>query len=438
MSTSKRIVITGMSVNTPIGDTLSSFYGGLLAGRSAITHWKFFDTTKVYSKVGADLSAYDVKRKFRELEGSIEPDMYKRLKRLLSRAPWSTQLSLLLTAEAWRDAGLATGSSADSSVAPDPDRVGVIVAGHNINSNYNFTNRTQFDEEPDFIDGMLALHNLDTDHAAITSELIRGRGPIYTVGAACASGNVALRCAIDEIRYHDHEAVMIVGSALDMAPMDLHAMAMLGAISYQHFNDNPSGASRPFDIRREGFVPAHGGAVLVVESLESAQRRGARIHAEVLGSESNADANHLPQPSEEGQTRLMTRLLKRCNIAPEQVDYVNAHATSTPLGDLTEIRSIKNVFGKHAYGRLKLNATKSMLGHTCWAAATVETVAAIMQMNNGKLHPSINVDDMDPEIDLDVCRGKVVEHDIRYFMKNSFGFGGINAVSLFKRWEAQS
>jgi 3-oxoacyl-(acyl-carrier-protein) synthase len=427
---SKRIVISGMSINTPLGDTLPGFLEALLAGRSAINRWRFFDNSNVYSKVGADLSDYDVKSKLKAIEPQIEPDMYKRLKRLVARAPFSTQLSLLLTALAWQNAGLAAN-------VIDPTRIGVIVAGHNINSNYNFINRTQFDQEPDFIDGMLALHNLDTDHAAICSELAQARGAIYTVGAACASGNVALRCAIDEISVHDLDMVFIVGSALDMAPMDLHAMAILGAISYQSFNDAPFAASRPFDTRREGFVPAHGGAVLVVESLESALRRGARIHAEVLGSESNADANHLPQPSAEGQTRVMTRLLKRTGVAPEEIDYVSAHATSTPLGDLTELRSIKAVFGKHAY-KLKINATKSMLGHTCWAAATVEAVAAILQMNCGKLHPSINVDNLDPEIDLDVCLAHPVEKDVRIFMKNSFGFGGINAVSLFKRWEAHS
>ena len=427
---SKRIVISGMSINTPLGDTLPSFLESLLAGRSAINRWRFFDTSGVYSKVGADLSGYDVKAKLKEIEPLLEPDMYRRLKKLLSRAPFSTKLSLLLTALAWKDAGMTAG-------AIDTEKVGVVVAGHNINSNYNFVNRTQYDEEPDFIDGMLALHNLDTDHAAICSELTQARGPIYTVGAACASGNVALRCAIDEISVHDYDMMLIVGSALDMAPMDLHAMAILGAISYQSFNDAPFAASRPFDTRREGFVPAHGGAVLVVESLESAQRRGARIHAEVLGSESNADANHLPNPSTDGQTRVMTRLLKRAGVAPEEVDYVSAHATSTPIGDLTELRSIKNVFGKHAYD-LKVNATKSMLGHTCWAAATVETVAAIMQMNCGTLHPSINVDNLDPEIDLDVCLAHPVKKDVRIFMKNSFGFGGINAVSLFKKWEAHS
>jgi len=423
----KRIVITGMSVNTPLGDTLESFYAGLIAGRSAIGPWKFFDTSKCYSKVGADLSDYDVKKKLASFEPILPKEMYKRLKKLMSCAPFSTRLSLLLAAEAWREAGLI-GQDVDL------EQTGVIVAGHNINSNYNFLNRNQYEEEPDYIDAQLALHNLDTDHAAICSELVGAKGPIYTVGGACASGNIALRCAIDEMVAHDYERVLIVASALDMAPMDLHAMAMLGAISYQSFNEAPYHACRPFDTKREGFVPAHGGAVLVVETLESAKKRGAHIHAEVLGSESNADANHLPNPSEEGQTRLMTRLLKRCSIKPEQVDYINMHATSTPLGDKTETRSIKNVFGEHAY-KLKVNATKSMLGHCCWAAATVETVAAILQMQNGKLHPSINIEEMDPEIDLDVCNGKAVEHKVNIFMKNSFGFGGINAVSLFKRWE---
>jgi 3-oxoacyl-(acyl-carrier-protein) synthase len=423
----KRIVITGMSVNTVLGDTLDGFYDSLIAGRSAIGPWKFFDTSKCYSKVGADLSDYDVKKKLMGLESVLEPEMHKRLKKLIKTAPFSTKLSLLLAAEAWREAGLV-GKKVDL------DQTGVVVAGHNINSNYNYLNRNQYDEEPDYIDGMLAISNLDTDHAAICSELVGARGPIYTVGGACASGNIALRCAIDELVAHDYERVLIVASALDMSAMDLHAMAMLGAISYQSFNKAPYKACRPFDTKREGFVPAHGGAVLVVETLESALKRGAHIHAEVLGSESNADASHLPAPSEEGQTRLMTRLLKRSNVTPEQVDYINMHATSTHLGDLTETRSIKNVFGKHAY-KLKVNATKSMLGHCCWAAATVETVASIMQMNHNKLHPSINIEEMDPDIDLDVCNGKAVDHKVNIFMKNSFGFGGINAVSLFKRWE---
>ncbi|MBN2196433.1 MAG: beta-ketoacyl-[acyl-carrier-protein] synthase family protein [Polyangiaceae bacterium] len=417
-----------MSINTPLGDTLDGFIEGLLAGRSALSNWKKFDTSRIYSKVGADLSGYDIDAKVRSFEGRLPAEMYKRLRRLVSKAPWSTKLSMLLTTDAWLDAGLA-------SVEFDATLTGVMLAGHNVNSNYSDENRDQFREEPDYVDAWLALHALDTDHASSVSELVGAKGPLTTMGAACASGNVALRYAIDEIRHHGNERFLIVGAVLDMSPMDLHAMALLGAISYEHFHDEPTRASRPFDTHREGFVPAHGGAVLVVEDLEVARRRGARIYAEVLGSESNADANHLPNPSEDGQTRLMQRLLDQTGVRPDQIDYVSMHATSTPLGDLTEARSIRNVFGERAK-RLKVNATKSMLGHTCWAAATVEAVAAILQMRAGKLHPSINIDELDPEVELDVCRGNTaVPHDVRYFMKNSFGFGGINCVSLFKRYE---
>lgn len=423
----RRVVVTGMSVNTPLADDLDGFITALLAGRSALCNWKKFDVSNIYSKVGADLSGYDVKAKVRALEGKLSSEMHKTLRKLTSTAPWSTKLSLLLAADAWIDAGLVGGQV-------DLDNTGVIIAGHNINSNYSDENREQFRQEPDFVDGWLALNALDTDHAASVSELVGARGPILTMGAACASGNIALRYAIDEIRHHGYDRFLIVGAVLDMSPMDLHAMALLGAISYQNFHDEPTRASRPFDVHREGFVPAHGGAVLLVEGLDVAKRRGARVHAEVLGSEANADANHLPNPSEDGQTRLMKRLLAQTGTAPEEVDYINMHATSTHLGDRTEARSIHNVFGPHAT-KLKVNATKSLLGHTCWAAATVETVASILQMKAGKLHPSINIDEMDPEIDLDVCPGKAVDYEVKCFMKNSFGFGGINCVSLFKKYE---
>ena len=172
---------------------------------------------------------------------------------------------------------------------------------------------------------------------------------------------------------------------------------------------------------------------MVMEKLEDAVRRGAHIHAEIACIEANSDGNHLPQPSEGGQARLMRRVLEKAKLDPEQIDYVSAHATSTPLGDITEIRSIKQVFGQSSR-KLKLNATKSMLGHTCWAAPVVESIAAVLQMKAGKLHPSINIDDLDPEVDLDICRGAAVEHPVNYLMKNSFGFGGINCVSILKRY----
>jgi len=425
MSTN-RVAITGMAINTPLGDTLETFLAGLLAGTSGITQWRAFDSSGIYSKIGGDLTGYDVAAKVADLADRLDPSAHKRLRKLIVRAPWSTQLSVLVAADAWCDAGLV-----DAGL--DPAKVGVVVAGHNINSHYHDQNREVFREEPDYVDGMYALRSLDTDHAGSVSDVLAAKGPIFTVGGACASGNIALRCAVDEVRHHGAEAVLVVGAVLDVAPVDVHAMALMGAISFTSFNDCPELASRPYDARREGFVPSHGAAVLVVENLESALARGATVRAEVLGVAANADGNHLPEPSQDGQVAAMRRALECAGIAPEDVDYVNAHATSTPRGDLSELRAIKEVFGPHA-SNLVINAPKSMLGHTCWSAPTVESVAAILQMNAGRLHPSINIDELDAEVDLDVCRHGA-EKQIRHVMKNSFGFGGINCVSIFRGWD---
>ena len=423
----RRVVVTGMAVNTALGDDLDTYYDNLLAGKSAITRWKFIDTSNIYSKVGGDLSDYDVAEKMEQLARVLPASVHKRLRRLVKKAPFSTRLTLLAAASAYVDAGL------DEQL--ESDLVGVIVGGHNLHNNLLFNNIAQFVEEPEYIDSMLSLLGLDTDVAASIGEVLQFHGPVYTVGGACASANVALRNAIDEIRHHEHNMVMVAGAPLDFSPIDLHAMAIMGAIGYQSFNDHPEQASRPYDRAREGFIPSHGTAVIVVEALEHAIARGARIYAEVLGVTTASDGCHLPSPSQDGQVRCMARLLKHSGVAPEEVDYINAHATSTPLGDVTEIKSIKQLFGTHAY-KLKLNATKSMLGHTCWAAPVVETVAALLQMNRGTLHPSINIAERDPEVDLDVCDSGPVKHEVNFLMKNSFGFGGINCCALYRRFEA--
>jgi len=422
----RRVVVTGMSINTPIGNNLDTFYENLLAGKSAITSWKFIDTEKILSKVGGDLSEYDRKEHVTGLADKIPPDKHQRLRKLAKKAPFSTRIALLCAADAYVDAQL--GGSLD------PTTAGVIVGGHNLHNNLLFDNIEQFNEEPEYINSLLSVHGLDTDVAASIGEALGLNGPVYTVGGACASANVALRNAIDEIRYHDQNVMLVTGAPLDFSPVDLQAMAILGAISYQSFNDEPEQASRPYDIAREGFIPSHGGAVLVLEELQHALTRGADIYAEVLGVATASDGCHLPAPSLEGQTRTMRKLLEMCDVEPEEVDYINAHATSTPLGDRTEVASIKEVFGDHAY-KLKLNATKSMLGHTCWAAPAVETVAALLQMDRGTLHPSINIDDLDPEVDLDVCANRAVEHEVNCLMKNSFGFGGINCCSLYRKFD---
>jgi 3-oxoacyl-(acyl-carrier-protein) synthase len=427
MSSEKRVVITGMGINTPLGDTLDAYLDNLIAGKSAIRNWTFTDTSGIYSKVGGDLSHYDFTAKVAALREIIPADVHKRLRKLVKKAPFTTKLSMLAATDAYQHADL--WGKAEST------RQAVLIAGHNLNKFYQHKNGEQFSEEPDYIDALASLLSLDTDHAGSVGEVLGIRGAIYTMGGACASGNIALRNAVDEVKYHDYDVAVVVGAALEYTPMDLHAMCIMGAISFQSFNDNPTAASRPYDSNREGFVPSHGTGCLVVESLEHAQARGAKIYAEILGVTAGSDGNHLPAPSREGQVRTMKRLLKNANVKPEQVDFVCAHATSTPLGDVTELNAIKDVFGAHAKN-LKINAPKSMLGHTCWSAPTVETVAAILQMNKGWLHPSINVDDLDPEVDLDICANKAVEHEVNIFLKNSFGFGGINCCSLMKRFEA--
>ncbi len=423
----RRVAVTGMAINTPISDELDGYIAALLGGQSAISRWRAFEEEEIYSKVGGDLSDYDAKAKLEHLKPSITDDVYGRLRQFVRRAPFSTALSTLVATDAWRDSGLAEAGLEDHALS-------VVVGGHNLNSRYTRQNNKTFDEEPDYIDAMFALQCLDTDHAGSVSEVLQAKGPIYTVGSACASANTALRCAVDEIQHHGIKAAVVVGPALDFSPVDLHAMAIMGAIGFQRFNEQPERASRPYDVDREGFIPAHGAAALIIEDLEAAEQRGADIYAEVLAVEARSDGNHLPTPSEEGQAAAMKAALARSNLAAEQIGFISAHATSTPLGDVTEIRSIKSVFGYHAT-KLKLNAPKSMLGHTCWSAPAVEAVAAILQMRARRLHPSINVDNLDPEVDLDICAGTATAYDFDHMMNNSFGFGGINCVSIFKRYD---
>jgi 3-oxoacyl-(acyl-carrier-protein) synthase len=421
----KRIAITGMSVNTPLGDSLEGFLDNLLQGRSAITRWKTLDSSGIYSKVGGDLSEYDIEAKVSSLRERISEELIRRVRRLMRYSPWSTKLSILLAVDAFLDAGLLT-------FPVDPERVSAIVAGQNINSMHSYRNWQQFQEGPNHIDALYALNFLDSDHAGCVAEALDVQGPVYTVGGACASGNVALRGAMDEVRLHGMDIALVVGAVFDASPIELHSLAMMGAISAAGFKDEPAKASRPFDIAREGFVPSHGGAAMVLEDWDHAVGRGARIHGELLGVEVSSAASRLPKPSEEHEARVIGRVLRNTGIEPRKIDFVSAHATSTRLGDMTEIRALHRVFGDHAKS-LKINAPKSMLGHTCWSSAVVETVAAVLQMAAGRLHPSINIDHIEPGIDMDVCANRTVEHQVHYLLKNSFGMGGINTASIIRR-----
>ncbi len=427
MSEKKRVVVTGMGIMTPIGDNLDDYYKNLIAGKSAITNWRYLDVSKVRCKVGGDMGDYDYKKYMNEYLKSRMPETsFKRMRKILKTAPLATRLTVLTVVQAYIDSGLF-------DFEQDPTRINAVLGGHNFNSNYIFDNFRQFVEEPEYIHGMMGICVYDTDLITSAAEVCGIMGPVYSVGGTCTSSTVAMMHGLREIRSGENDISVVTGGVLDYSPLDLQALILVSAISYKSFNEAPDQSSRPYDTRREGFVPSHGGGVLVFEELEHAKARGAKIYAEVLEVECNSDGNHLSNPSTEGQSRLMNRVLKKAGLKPEQIDYVNAHATSTPLGDRVEIASIKNVFGNHVKN-LKVNAPKSMLGHAGWSAGAVESIGAILQMNHNKLHPSINIETIDPEVDIDVCANESQDWEINHLMKNSFGFGGLNACAIFKKY----
>lgn len=428
MAPKKRIVITGMGINTPLGDNINDYYKNLINGKSAISLMKSIDTSMIRCKIGGDLGGYDIKAKLEILKNKLPEDNYRRLRKIVKTAPFSTKITLLTAIDAYIDAGLLNSNI-------NKERMCAIIGGHNFHDNYIVKNANQFLKEPEYIDGLMGICVFDSDVVASISETLQIYGPMYIIGGTCTSSGLAIKSAITEINYNDCDIALVGGGLLDYSNLGYQALILVSAISYVSFNDHPEKSSRPYDMKREGFVPTHGSGILIVEELNHALKRGAKIYAEILAVESNNDANHLSNPSVEGQTRLIKRVLDKAGLKPEQIDYVNAHATSTPLGDRIELQSIKNVFGEHA-NKLKINAPKSMLGHTGWACHAVELIGGIMQMNNSTLHPSINIEEIDPECNgLDVCaNNKVENYNINYFLKNSFGFGGINCCSVIKKW----
>ncbi|MCV6639436.1 beta-ketoacyl-[acyl-carrier-protein] synthase family protein [Candidatus Albibeggiatoa sp. nov. NOAA] len=423
----KRIAVTGMSINTPLGDTVDEVGHNMLLGKSAITQWKGLDTSEIYSKIGGDLSFYDVDAKLKYFENKIPESVFAKTKHIFKQITRNTKLSILMSLDAYLDAGLFQEKL-------DPYETGVICGGHNLTSYYLMEQYDIFREEPDFIDGLSGLNTLDTDYSSSIAEVLNMKGMAYLVGGTCATGNLALQTAMNAISYDDKKVISVACPMVSFNPLMLQSLTVLEAISYDKFNDTPEKASRPYDVDREGFLPCEGGATLILEDLEHAKARGATIYAELLGVSVNSDANHLGNPSKDGQVHVITTALKKANIAPQAVDYLSAHATSTHLGDIVEIQSIKQAFGDHAY-QLLINAPKSLLGHTMWAAGAVEAVLAIWQMNKGEFHRSHNIEQLEPQVDLNVCAESNVKQDVNIFVNNSFGMGGINSASVFQRYD---
>lgn len=422
----RRVVITGMGIITVVGDSLGSYFDGLIAGRSGITRWKQIHDPGCYSKIGGDLSDFDLEAHFDRVGAAYPPELMKRCRSLLRTAPLPTRLCAPTALQAYMDARLADGVS--------PERTGHVLAGHNLNAGYIVENVKTYQSEPDYIEPLFALLHLDTDVLSVTSELLTLRGPSFTVGGACASGNLAVMAGVDLLRSGRVDAVVVTSGCQELEPLTLQGYALLDAISFYSFNEEPTRASRPFDALREGFVPGEGSGAIVLETLSGARKRGAKIHAELLGASSASDASRLTKPNRDGQVRAMGTALQDAGVRPEQVDYVNAHATSTPLGDLVEVTAIKTLLGDRAY-EIPINSTKSMIGHCLSAAGIVELIATVLQMERGMVHPTINLEQPDPELDLDFVPNQAREHRIDVAISNSFGFGGLNSCVVVGRME---
>jgi 3-oxoacyl-(acyl-carrier-protein) synthase len=272
---------------------------------------------------------------------------------------------------------------------------------------------------------------VDTDVLARVCDLLTLKGPSWTVGNACGSSNIALITGMDLIRSGRADAVVVSGAGGGLDPILLHSWVTLGALSSESFNDDPTRASRPFDRRREGFVPSEGAASVVLETLSGARARGAHIYAALLGGGSASDATRQIRPYEEGQVRAMRAALSDARVNAEQIDYVNMHATSTPLGDPIEVSAIKHVLGDRVY-QIPVNATKSMIGHLLNAAALAEFIAVVLQMEHKFVHPTINLEEPDEGMDLDFVPNQAREYEPRLAMSNAFGFGGLNSSVIIQ------
>ncbi len=415
-----RVVITGMGVVSVVGDSPEDFHASLVAGRSGITRWKCARDQRHYSRIGGDLSDFDLGAHLDRHAARYPAEHVARCRSLMRAAPLAPRLVAAAALQAWHDAELRDDVAST--------RIGHVLGGHNLNMGYVVENTLTFhQDDPDYIEPLYGLHCMDTDVLAATSELVGLKGPIFTVGGACASGNLAIIAAVDLLRAGRADAMLVSGSPIELEPVGLHSWAMLDAISTRSFNDEPERASRPFDALREGFVPSEGAGALILETLATARARGARIHGELLGASGTSDASRLTRPDLDGQVRAMQSALDDAGVSPDDVDYVNAHATSTPLGDAVEVAAIKAALGDRAR-RIPVNSTKSMIGHCLTAAGVVELVATLLQMSHGVVHPTINQERPDAALDLDFVPNQAREAKIDVAMSNSFGFGGINSA----------
>ena len=409
----RRVVVTGLGAVTPVGNDVTTTWQALLAGVSGAANITKFDASKFSVRFAAEVKGFD-------------PLSYMDRKEA-KRADAYTQYAVAASLEAVADAGITAGSF-------DPNAFGVII-GSGIGGLRSFEDQHDVYRTlgPSKISPFFIPMFIGDIAAGIVSMRLGAKGPNYATVSACASSAHAIGDAFRTIQYGDADIMVAGGSEAAVTPMSIGGFANMGALSTR--NDSPSTASRPFDAGRDGFVMGEGSGVVVLEELEHALRRGARIYGEVVGYRATGDAYHLTgQPeAHEGLQRAMRGALADAGLPLESVDYVNAHGTSTPLNDPNESRAIEAVFGDHAHV-LSVSSTKSATGHMLGAAGSVEFIACTLAIRDGQVPPTINYETPDPECNLDYTPNVPRARSVEVALSNSSGFGGHNASIAVRRW----
>lgn len=401
-----------MGVITSLGTDLDTFWDNLMSGKSGVSTVDTFDVSEYTTKIAASVKDFDPEERFGRKEA-------RKMDRFV-------QFAVAAGEDALKDSGLVIGEDIDA------ERIGVSV-GSGIGGlgtwedNHNLLlEKGPKRVSPFFIPMMIA--NMGSGQLSIS---LGAKGPNTTTVTACATGSHSIGESFRLIQRGDADAMICGGSEATIRPTGMAGFCAMRAMSTH--NEEPEKASRPFDMDRDGFVMGEGAGILILESLEHAEKRGAKIYAEVIGYGLSADAHHMTEPDPDGAARCIKMAIRDAGIAPEEIDYINAHGTSTPVGDKSETSAVKKALGDHAY-KVAISSTKSMTGHLLGAAGGVEAIICGLSLQKGMIAPTINLDNPDPECDLDYVPNVPRKADLNIVMSNSFGFGGHNATVILKKY----
>jgi len=410
---SRRVVVTGIGVVSPIGNGKEAFFKGLKEGKNGAGLIESFDTTEYTTKIAAAVKDF-------------EPDKYIP-KKEVKRMDRFTQYGIAASHMAVEDAKIDLESI-------DPSRVGVIMgSGIGGIQTLEEQHKKLVSKGPKRVSPFLIPMMITNMVSGQISMTFGAKGPNTTVVTACASGTHAIGDAFKAIQRGDADVMFTGGAEASICELGMAGFCTMKAMSTR--NDDPLTASRPFDKDRDGFLMGEGSGIIILETLESAEARGAHIYAEIVGYGSTADAYHMtsPAPGGEGAARCMTMAINDAGIEPTAIDYINAHGTSTPYNDKFETMAIKSALGDHAY-KISVSSTKSMTGHLLGASGAVEAIASVMAVHDNFVPPTINLQNQDPELDLDYTANVGKEKEVNYALSNSLGFGGHNGTLIFKKY----